>query len=243
MNDELAWMCMDAGMKRWLSARDCPPPRIGALGAIHKYNMVVGVECIVCHKEECPKNHIQHYEIVVENEDGSTNTTKGAKLHLEHHKNERKHGVAIIPLPPPMVEVVTLLEKASMHLAPECPTLFFNQKGQPYSGPHISIAAKDVLSLGSIKCNATDMRHEFSTNWRDFMDSASGQVVDMLARDVEGAAAYMMGNSSAAWDATYDDNMRSRAKERVLLLYPKFQEYVLAEASKRKQVRPRNPHS
>jgi len=46
-----------------------------------------------------------------------------------------------------------------------------------------------------------------------------------------------------AWDATYDDNVRSRAKERVLLLYPKFQEFVMAKASKRKQIRPRNPHT
>lgn len=197
----------------------------------------------VCSKVECPKNHFMHFEVVVENEDGTTTTTKGAKLHLEHHKNDRKHGPAIIPLPATMVEVVTLLEQASQHLAPDCPTMFHSQKGEPFSGPHISIAAKDVLSLGSTKCTATDMRHEFSTNWRDFMDSGNGQVVDMLTRHVEDAAAFMMGNSSAAWDATYDDNVRSRAKERVLLLYPKFQEFVMAEASKRKQIRPRNPHT
>lgn len=196
-----------------------------------------------CRKVACPKNHIVHFDVVVENEDGSTTTTKGAKLHLEHHKNERKQGPATIPLPSAMVDVVTLLEQASLYLAPRCPTLFFNEGGDPYSGPYISTAAKDVLSLGNTKCTATDMRHEFTTSWRDFMDSASGQVVDMLARHVEGAAAYMMGNSSAAWDATYDDNMRSRAKERVLLLYPKFQEFVKAEAAKKRQVRPRNPHS
>ena len=160
---------------------------------------------------------------------------------MEHHKNDMKHGPVIIPLPTVMVEVVTLLEQASQHLAPNCPTLFHNPSGQPFSGPHISIAAKDVLSIGSTKCTATDMRQEFSTNRRDFMDSASGQVVDMLTRHVEDAAAFMMGNSSASWDATYDDNVWSRAKERVLLLYPKFQEFVVAQASKRKQIRPRNP--
>lgn len=197
----------------------------------------------MCRKDDCPKNHIVHFDVEMEDEDGTTTTIKGAKLHLEHHKNERKQGPAIIPLPSQMVEVVTLLEQASQHLAPDCPTLFFNQSGQPYSGPHISIDARGVLSIGSTKCTATDMRHEFSTSWRDFMDSASGQVEDMLARHVEGAAAYMMGNSSAAWDATYDDNMRSRAKERVLILYPKFKEFVMAEASKRRQVRPRNPLS
>lgn len=198
---------------------------------------------LVCSKADCPKNHFVHYDVVVENEDGITSTSKGAKLHLEHHKNDRKHGPVIIPLPAIMVEVVTLLEQASQHLAPDCPTLFHNQSGQPYSGPHISIAAKDVLTIGTTKCTATDMRHEFSTNWRDFMDSASGQVVDMLTRHVEDAAAFMMGNSSASWDATYDDNVRSRAKERVLMLYPKFQEFVMAEAGKRKQIRPRNPHA
>jgi hypothetical protein len=184
-----------------------------------------------------------HYGIVVENEDGTTSTTKGAKLHLEHHKNERKQGPATIPLPPTMVEVVTLLEKASLYLSPDCPTIFINKGGDPLFGPHISIAAKDVLSFGSSKCTATDMRHEFTTCWRDLMDSAHGQVADMLARHLEGATAYMMGNSSAAWDATYDDNMRTRAKERVLKLYPKFQELMKAEAGMRRQVRPRNPHT
>jgi hypothetical protein len=197
----------------------------------------------LCRKEECPKNHIEHFEVVVEGEDGSSTTTKGARLHLVHHKNGRKWGAGIMPLSAAMVEVVTLMEQASMHLAPDCPTLLFNHGGTSYSGPYISMAAKDVLSIGTTKCTATDMRHEFSTNWRDFMDSSSGNLVDIMVSHVEGAAAYMMGNSSAAWDATYDDNMRSRAKERVLLLYPKFQEFVVAEARKRRQVRPRNPHS
>ncbi len=195
----------------------------------------------MCSKEECPKNHIHHFEVVVDNGDGTTSTTKGARLHLEHHKNSRKLGAAIIPLPDAMVEVVSLMERASHHLAPGCPTLFCNKSGGPLVGPHISIVAKDLLSMGNMKCTATDMRHEFSTNWRDFMDSVSGQLLGMVASHVEGAAAFMMGNSSASWDATYDDNMRTRAKDRVLKLYPKFQEFVVAEAKKKKQVRPRDP--
>jgi hypothetical protein len=48
MDDEVARMCLDVGTKRWLGARDCPPPRVGALAGIHKYTQVAGVECIVC---------------------------------------------------------------------------------------------------------------------------------------------------------------------------------------------------
>jgi hypothetical protein len=47
MDADVAEMCMEAGLKRWLSAKDCPPPRVGALGAMHKYDKVDGLECIV----------------------------------------------------------------------------------------------------------------------------------------------------------------------------------------------------
>ena len=196
---------------------------------------------LVCSKEECPKNHIVHMEEDQVASDGTIITIQGAKLHLEHHKNERKQGPAIIPLPSSFVGVLSLMEKASKHLAPECPTLLCTQSGEPLSGPHMSIVAKRLLSNGKTQCTATDMRHEFTTNWRDFMDSSSGQVESLLTGQVEGAASFMMGNSPAAWDATYDDNIRSRAKERVLKLYPKFQEFVKAEGQKRKQMRLRDP--
>jgi hypothetical protein len=48
MNDVLAHECQRAGLQRILAAKDCPPCRVGALGAIHKYGKIDGVECIVC---------------------------------------------------------------------------------------------------------------------------------------------------------------------------------------------------
>ncbi len=48
MHGVLARECLDAGLSRWLSGRDCPPPRVGALGAIHKWNKLDGVECVMC---------------------------------------------------------------------------------------------------------------------------------------------------------------------------------------------------
>lgn len=48
MDAKLARMCLEAGMRMWLGARDCPPPRVGALAGIHKYDKIDGVECIVC---------------------------------------------------------------------------------------------------------------------------------------------------------------------------------------------------
>ncbi len=48
MDDVVARECLDGGMQMWLGARHCPCPRVGALGAIHKYGMIDGVKCIVC---------------------------------------------------------------------------------------------------------------------------------------------------------------------------------------------------
>jgi hypothetical protein len=48
MNDVLAHECQSAGLQRILAAKDSPPSRVGALGAIHKYGKIDGVECIVC---------------------------------------------------------------------------------------------------------------------------------------------------------------------------------------------------
>ena len=62
-----------------------------------------------------------------------------------------------------------------------------------------------------------------------------------MGRLVEAAVAHMMGNTSAAWDATYDVGVRRRALERVLALWPSFKAWVQAEAAKQSQQVPRNP--
>ncbi|KAI3426834.1 hypothetical protein D9Q98_006781, partial [Chlorella vulgaris] len=192
--------------------------------------------------EDCPKNHIEHFEEVVE-EGTNTTTTMCARLHFVHHKNERRQGPAILPVAPEVVEVLTVLEQASRHLAPQAPTIFFSSTKTAYSSEYCSQIGKVALTVGSTPCTAMDMRHEFSTSWRDFVDHVPTSVLQMLGSQVEAAAAYLMGNTPSAWDAVYDDNLRTRAKEKVLKLYPTFVEYVLAEAAKRRQQRPRNPHT
>ncbi|KAL4855767.1 hypothetical protein ACK3TF_003839 [Chlorella vulgaris] len=196
-----------------------------------------------CRDEDCPKNHIEHVEEVVEEGTTTTTTTMCARLHFVHHKNERRQGPAILPVAPEVVEVLTMLEQASRHLAPQAPTIFFSSNKTAYSSEYWSQIGRAALTVGSTPCTARDMRHEFSTSWRDFVDHVPNSVLQMLGSQVEAAAAYLMGNTPAAWDAVYDDNMRARAKEKVLKLYPKFVEYVLAEAARRRQQRPRNPHT
>lgn len=195
-----------------------------------------------CSGDECSKNHFEHYEHE-EEIDGTITITKHAKIHFVHHKNERKAGPAIIPVAPEMVDVLIMLEQAANHLAPNCPTIWSSSMKMPYGDEYWSHIGKGVLTDGDTPCTARDMRHEFSTWWRNFIDHAPASVLQMLGNQVEEAAAYLMGNTTSAWDATYDDNIRTRAKDRVIKLYPKFVEYVKAEAAKKKQMRPRNPHN
>ena len=176
--------------------------------------------------------------------DGATHITKHAKIIFVHHKNQRKTGAAITPVANDMVGVLNLLEQASSHLAPNCPTIWFSiQKKKPYGDEYWSHVGMGVLTDGAITCTARDMRHEFATHWRNFVGQAPATVLQMLGQQMEAAAASLMGNTPSAWDATYDDDIMIRAKERVIKLYPKFVEYVKTEAAKKKQIRPRNPHN
>lgn len=43
----------------------------------------------VSRSKECPKNHIEHFTMEDMGEDGTTHTTKGATLHIHHHKVRR----------------------------------------------------------------------------------------------------------------------------------------------------------
>ena len=40
----------------------------------------------MCSGKECPKNHIAHFTIEGRGGDGAIHTTKGATMHIEHHK-------------------------------------------------------------------------------------------------------------------------------------------------------------
>lgn len=198
---------------------------------------------IACRETECSKNHFEHFD-VVEGEEPNMVTTKHAKIHFVHHKNDRIHGAVTLPVAPEVVEVLTMLEQAASFLTPICPTIWSSSFKEPYQKDYWSQIGKAALSLGvGSPCNARELRHEFSTHWRDFIDHAPSNVLQMLGTQLEAAAAFLMGNTPAAWDATYDDNMRTRAKERVLKLYPNFVEYVKSEHNKKKQVRMRNPHT
>lgn len=233
-----SWVCLFGGAEECLAVLDI---KLIVL-LLHACCCILLLSPDVCRKVDCPKNHIEHYDEVVEDGD-TTTTTKCAKLHFVHHKNERRQGAATLPVASEVVDVLTLLEQASRHLAPQAPTIFFSSNKSAYSSDYWSQIGKAALSVGGTPCTARDMRHEFSTCWRDFVDHVPNSVLQMLGSQVEAAAAYLMGNTPAAWDAVYDDNMRTRAKDKVLKLYPKFVEYVQAEAAKKKQHRPRNPHT
>ena len=129
--------------------------------------------------------------------------TKCAKLHFVHHKNERRQGAATLPVASEVVGVLTLLEQASRHLAPEAPTIFFSSNKSAYSSDYWSQIGKAALSVGGTPCTARDMRHEFSTCWRDFVDHVPNSVLQMLGSQVEAAAAYLMGNTPAACECRF----------------------------------------
>lgn len=190
----------------------------------------------VSRKEGCPKNHIIH----LEEEDHEGNITKTAKWHFVHHKNERRDGSLTLPMGLDMVEVVEMMEKASKYLAPDCPSLLcgFGTK-RPFDDAPFSQFCTKVMSQDYKHTTATQMRHAFSTLHRDWQLSrgASQEAVD----EEEVAAAALMGNRPASWDATYDERARVRPMERVLAGYPAFKAWVKAKHAHKKQQRPRDP--
>lgn len=198
----------------------------------------------MCRKPGCVKNHVEHYEEECTDPlTGEKTTTKAARLKCIHHKNERRDqgGVATLPCAPQLVLPLELLERAAKHIGPQCPTLFQSIHMQPYSEPYFSQVASAALSLGSQHVTATDMRHEFCTAWRDFLDSIQVALLGLGSNLAEAAAASLMGNSPSSWDATYDDNRRLRAMDRIISMYPRFRQFVEAEHAKKKRQRPRNP--
>ena len=190
---------------------------------------------VLCRKEDCPKNHIEHFEVV----DGET-ITKGAKLHLVHHKNEKRDGTLVLSVTPGLVDTLEMMEKASKFLAPNCPTLLFlTGLKTPFTDSYFSTVCTGALSWDGHKCTATDMRHEFSTLWRDFEDSQLGS--SSQQQQLEVAAATHMGNRPASWDVAYDDKADSRAMERMLAKYPAFVAWVKAQHASKRQHRARDP--
>lgn len=190
-----------------------------------------------CRLRTCPKNHINFFSQV---ESGHA-PTMHANLILIHYKGERKAGPATLLVAPGLVPTLLLLEKASNQLAPDSPSIFINKQYHGlYSEAHWSMEVTACLSTCGHHITARAMRHAFSTNWRDFMDNPKLSL-DMATAQVEAAAAYYMGNTTAAWDATYDDNIRIRAKQRVLQLYPQFVAWVRAQAARQVQQQPIDP--
>lgn len=74
----------------WFTSLDCPYKAIfHDMQARAHHSLTPIPTCpphLVCSKKECPKNHIEHFTIEEEGEDGSTHTIKGATMHLPHHK-------------------------------------------------------------------------------------------------------------------------------------------------------------
>lgn len=57
------------------------------------------------------------------------------------------------------------------------------------------------------------------------------------------AAAVAMGNSTKAWEDTYDDDRGAREMKRVFFLYPDYRQWVIDKTLKGKQLIDRNPHN
>lgn len=146
-----------------------------------------------------------------------------------------------IPLPPTMVELFEVLEKASHMLAPQCPTLFFTPSHkEPYTqqGTFSTLTTR-LLSIHGHHVSALDMRHEFITCFEDFR-GAKPELFTHGSRLVE-AVARWMGNSPSTWAKAYDSKAHTRDMEEVMRVYHPFQAWMRAEARMAKSKRPRDP--
>ena len=197
-----------------------------------------------CRKKDCTKNHIVHSTLELINpETEELEQTEQCRLELKHHKNAGRKGIDVVPIHSALVQPLKMLEQAARVLArtASCPTLFFRRgpPPRPYSEEYSSQAATSLLSSHGHHTTTTDVRHLFSTQFRNFRGSTAASRLEV---ELEEAAAALMGNSPPAWDATYDDDAQLRRKLRVLEEYPKFKEWVKTQAALHKQVKPRNPH-
>lgn len=169
-----------------------------------------------------------------------------AKVWFKHHKNERRDGTVCLLTTPELVPLLDMLEKAHAFLVePEpmsrkCAAIFTNSYMKPHqSDASFSMFCTKALSYGGQKVTANAMRHAFSTSWRDFFDHTKG--IQLVTRELEDGAAHVMGNRPPSWDATYDNNKKTRAMAKAIKLYPNFIEWVKEQAKLKKQVVPRNP--
>jgi hypothetical protein len=188
---------------------------------------------------------VYHYEESSTNPDtGERTSTKQAQLVFYHHKNERRDrgGAATLPVAPEMVGPWELLEKATNWFAPDCPTLFcVPSSKQPYTEAYFSIGSCSILCLGEERVTANNMRHGFSTAWRNFMDNLQDSAWGGRLGVLEAAAATLMGNTSSSWDAAYDDDIRIRGLNKIVSLYPKFRQFVYSQHARQREQRARNP--
>lgn len=103
---------------------------------------------LACRRLECPKNHIEHFTVQQEAEDGQVAATERATVSWAHHKNEHKDGMVVHPVNQPLVEVLKLLEQASHHLQPGSASMWFNLSGEAYSREYWSQICTAALSYG-----------------------------------------------------------------------------------------------
>lgn len=66
----------------------------------------------------------------------------------------------------------------------------------------------------------------FSTAWRDFTNDPHTKLVSLTSQQLDAAAADLMLNSTAAWNATYDDSTRARGVQAPLSMWPAFTAFV-----------------
>lgn len=165
----------------------------------------------------CPTNHVHYYE---------DRHGYHASFKVTHFKNEAIKGPQDIPLSPSLLQPLALLEKGVHAISPNSPTLLFGMNGAPYQGPYFSLVASKAISLNGVALKANDLRHMFATQWRDFINHPTTQLLNLTIQQLNASAADLMLNSTHAWSASYDDTSRDRAIHTTLSLWPKFQEHA-----------------
>lgn len=148
-----------------------------------------------------------------------------------------------LPLPPTMVELFEVMEKASHKLAPMCPTLFFTPSSKdPYTNEgkgNFSTHTTKLLSIHGKHVCALDMRHEFITCFEDFK-GAKPELFTHGSTLVETVASWI-GNSTTTWAKAYDSKAHTRGMEEVMRVYPTFQAWLRSHAKRAGSKRPRDP--
>lgn len=119
------------------------------------------------------------------------------------------------------------LDQAIVSLSSPTPTTYFwKQLGRtPFSSQYFSQICGNLLTFGSIRLTANQLRHLFVTGWNDFMNDPSTYLAREYINQANLAASALMQNHPNVW-AHYDDSSIDRNVPMSIALWPKFQKFM-----------------